>query len=82
MPLAHWPWPRSLAVVDPPSVVQVEDILFGAIQDRCSELGVRRGSVLTCLGHGDDWVEVELPSGDSRRLSRAFAWFISVREPG
>lgn len=79
--LKDWPWPRSLAVVDPESVVEVEDILFGAIRDRCSEMGVRRGSVITCLEHGDDWVEVELPSGDSLRLSRAYAWFISVRDP-
>ncbi|MGK7311528.1 MAG: FeoA domain-containing protein [Candidatus Longimicrobiales bacterium M2_2A_002] len=81
-PLTHWPWPRSLAMAQPDSVVEVDDILFGAIRQRCSEMGVRKGSVITCLDHGDEWVDVELPSGDNRRLTRAYAWFISVREPG
>ena len=60
--------------------MRVDDILFGAIRDRCSELGVREGSVITCLDHGDDWVDIELPSGEVVRLSRSYAWFISVAD--
>lgn len=77
---SDWPWPRSLALARPAKVVQIDRILFGTIRDYCWELGIREGGMVTCRDNDGEWVEVELPSGDGARLSRAYAWFISVSD--
>ncbi len=76
---SKWPWSRSLALAPPGEALEVEDILFGAVQDHCWELGIRRGSVLTTATADDQGVEVTLPTGQNARIARHFAWFVAVR---
>lgn len=77
---SKWPWSKSLALAPPGEALEVEDILFGAVQDHCWELGIRRGSVVTTASADDDGVEITLPTGQSARIARHFAWFVAVRK--
>lgn len=77
---SQWPWARSLALTKRDQAVEVEEILFGAVRDYCSYVGIRKGSVVTCRNSDGDAVEVELPGGDTACLSREYAWFVLVHE--
>ena len=72
-------WHRSLALTDSGQEVEVEQILFDAVERHCRDAGIRRGAVLTCNAQKDDEVEVTLPSGGRARLARHYAWFVSVK---
>ena len=74
----EWPWSRSLALAPVGRAVQVKTILFGTVKDFCSEHGIQPGTVLVCREHGEEWVDVDLPSGMETRLPRHYAWFVSV----
>lgn len=78
--LSKWPWGRSLAIVPPGGTVEVDSIRFRMVKDYCYELGIREGSVLTCLTQNGSWVELELPPGKLIQLPREYAWFVAVEE--
>lgn len=73
-----WPWSRSLALARSGQTLQVEEILFGAVQDHCWEQGIRQGSVLVCGPHDEEGVEVTLANGEQTHLPRHYAWFVAV----
>ena len=82
MGYSEWPWARSLALAESGRPVQIDRILFGSVRDYCSYLGIREGSVVTCRERDGSTVEVELPGGETARVSREYAWFVLVQRAG
>lgn len=76
--LSQWPWPRTLALSQPGQTVQVKEILFDLVRDRCWELGIREGSVVECRDRDGSSVVVDLPNGERAQIPRDYAWFVSV----
>ena len=74
----QWPWSRSLALAPVGRAVQVKTILFGTVKDYCSNRGIQPGTVLVCREHGEEWLDLDLPTGTAMRLPRQYAWFISL----
>lgn len=76
--LSDWPWRKTLATAGAGDFVQVRRILFNAIRDHCWELGIEPGGMVECVENHSDWVLVRLADGREERVTRDYAWFISV----
>ena len=75
---ARWPWSRSLALAGEGDILEVDEILFASVQERCEELGIRPGTVLVCDTLRPGEVGIILPDGTRARLPRHYAWFVAV----
>jgi len=75
-----WPWSESLAGLRSADGrwYRIRRILFGIVQDRCSELGIREGQVVRRGRRDQHTVEVQLSSGEVCTLELPCAWFIEV----
>lgn len=75
-----WPWHDSLGGIsaEADGAFRVRRILFGVVKDRCRELGLEEGDTIRCRRKDHDGVEIELSSGDRKRMDLTHAWFIEV----
>ena len=73
-------WADSLGGLspDPHERFKVQDILFEVVRARCAQLGLHEGLEFRCLDRDDDYVLVELPSGDLQRVEALYSWFVKV----
>jgi len=67
-----------LALAPPGSTVKVEEVLFGAVEKHCRDLGVRSGTVMTCGGSSSNGILVSFPTGMDVEIPRDLAWFVTV----
>ena len=68
----------TLAEAEPGERLEVDAILFQIVRDRCSDLGIERGTALTCTRNREGGVAVRLPDGRSGVLERHYAWFVQT----
>ena len=83
-PSTGLPWRESLGGVRHGDLrpYRIRKILFGMVQNRCHELGMREGDTIRCLRKDAQGLEVRLSSGKVRQLPNEYAWFIEVEAGG
>lgn len=78
--IAPWPWTKSPGGLSAPNggLYRIRRILFGTVGERCRELGLREGETVRLRGRNHDGVQVELRSGEVKRIDLTYAWFVEV----
>lgn len=77
--ISDWLGVRSLALVTPGDVIQVDEIALDMTRSRYWEAGLKEGAVARCDASDEDSVTLRLLSGETVSVDRDHAWFISVK---
>ncbi len=72
---------RRLAQARRGQRLEVHDILFDLVRDRCFDLGIERGSVVICTENVEGRVELTLNDGTPRVLENHYAFFVETAQP-
>lgn len=70
---------RSLADAGPGDVVEIADIFFEIVRDRCWELGIDRGEALECVAKERGRIVLANEEIGRVELESHYARFVSVR---
>lgn len=77
--ISDWLGVRSLALVSPGDIVQVDEISLDMTRSRYWEAGLKEGTVVRCESSDEDVITLRTLSGARLDLDRDHAWFISVK---
>ena len=73
---------RSMATADTGEAVEIRRILFGALRDLCTDLGLHEGEVVRCRACTPSQLLLETATGRVVALERDWARFIQIAATG